>query len=442
MSEQVIHNETLDEHCPLTQNDGNAAAGSAGAWLGSRAKVGPPVTIDSAGNSTGATGFDPSLFDHFSQEDAQHPEAVWASLRAIPGLAKSEKYGGFRIISRYDEICEAARNPAVFSSSDGVAIPPHQMPPLIPVGFDPPLHGEYRKVLSAELGPAAIARKEGQYREIADQLLAQIGDGEFDFCSVFSSPFPERVALQTIGFDAEDRENLSKAFYKMTHLRGIDDQAVEAAIMNVFGRVKEVIAERREAPRRDDLMSSMLDGQVGGRSLTDDEILMYIALLLFGGLDTTASAISGVFFYLAQHPENRERLLYDEVALDRAVEEVVRWTSPIQALARTVAQPTELAGCPLQPGEKVLLLWGAGNRDETVFDAPDEIQLDRSPNRHLSFGMGPHRCMGSHLAKVMVKIAIERGVKALGDFELADPSRVRWAAGEARGIVALPLRRK
>jgi cytochrome P450 len=123
------------------------------------------------------------------------------------------------------------------------------------------------------------------------------------------------------------------------------------------------------------------------------------------------------------------------------VEEFVRWTSPVQGLARTVTSDTELGGCPLHQGERVMLLWGAGNRDETVFDAPDEIQLDRYPNRHLGFGMGPHRCMGSHLAKVMVKIAIERAVRVLGDFELADPDGVRWAAGEARGIVELPLRR-
>jgi cytochrome P450 len=403
------------------------------------------VTIDSA--RTGVEGFDPSQFDHFGQEHAEHPEFVWAALRGTAGLAKSEKHGGFRVISRYEEICEAARNAELFSSAGGTAQPPHPMPPLIPVDIDPPMHGQYRKVLTAELGPTAIARKESEYRELADELLADIpAEGQFDFCEAFSAQFPERVALRTIGFDQKDRKDLGRWFHDMTHLRGIDEQAAIMAAFSMFGRVKEVIEQRRAEPRRDDLLSLLLDGTVedpggGSRPMTDDEILMYVALLLFGGLDTTASAISGAFYYLAQHPKDRELLLGDEVALDRAVEEFVRWTSPVQGLARTVTSDTELGGCPLHQGERVMLLWGAGNRDETVFDAPDEIQLDRYPNRHLGFGMGPHRCMGSHLAKVMVKIAIERAVRVLGDFELADPDGVRWAAGEARGIVELPLRR-
>jgi cytochrome P450 len=402
------------------------------------------VTIESAtSRSDGQTEFDAAAFDHFGQEHAEHPEQVWAALRQVAGLAKSEKYGGFRIISRYEDICEAARNAAVFSSGEGVAIPPHPMPPLIPVGIDPPMHGQYRKVLNAELGPSAIARKDAEYRELADQLLDAVADqDEFDFCEVFAAQFPERVALRTIGFDPEDRASLGKWFHDMTHLRGIDEQAAMMAALSMFGRVNEVIGQRRGESRRDDLLSVLLDGRVDGRPMRDDEILMYIALLLFGGLDTTASAISGAFFYLAQHPETRESLLNDEVALDRAVEEFVRWTSPVQALGRTVTEPTELGGCPLAKDEKVLLLWGAGNRDETIFSAPDDIKLDRFPNRHLGFGMGPHRCMGSHLAKTMVKIAIEHGVKALGDFELADESRIRWATGEARGIVELPLRRR
>ncbi|MDT7662276.1 MAG: hypothetical protein QOD04_1832 [Pseudonocardiales bacterium] len=402
------------------------------------------MTIESAtSRSDDQTEFDAATFDHFGQEHAEHPEHVWAALRRTAGLAASERYGGFRIISRYDDICAAARNPAVFSSAKGVAIPPHQLPPLIPVGIDPPMHGQYRKVLNAELGPKAIARKEAEYRELADQLLNEIGDRrEFDFCEAFSAQFPERVALRTIGFDPEDRQSLGRWFHDMTHLRGIDEEAAGMAAMSMFGRVTEVIALRRGEPRRDDLLSVLLDGEVDGRPMRDDEILMYIVLLLFGGLDTTASAISGAFYYLAQHPKDRERLLADEVALDRAVEEFVRWTSPVQALGRTVTEPTELGGCPLREGEPVLLLWGAGNRDETVFESPDEIQLDRFPNRHLGFGMGPHRCLGSHLAKTMVKIAIERGVKALGHFELADESRIRWATGEARGIVELPLRRR
>jgi cytochrome P450 len=393
-------------------------------------------------HETERTEFDPAEFDHFSQEHADDPDPVWHALRQIRGLARSEKYGGFRIVSRYSDICEAARTPQLFCSGEGNSLPRHDFPNMIPSDIDPPLHHQYRKILNVSMAPQAVKEREAEIRELADELLAPHAgsSGEIDFCEVFATPFPQFVALRTIGFPDSDRATLGPWMHTLTHLRGIDDTAVAEAAVNVFARLTEHLAQRRAEPRRDDLFSLLLDADIDGRPMSDEEIILYTLLLLFGGLDTTSSAIAGSIYYLAQHPEVRQALLDDEDAMDRAIDEFLRWTSPIQALARTVTQNTELAGCPLHAGEKVLLLWGSGNRDESVFDDAESVVIDRFPNKHLSFGMGPHRCIGSHLAKLMIKVAIERSIHLLGDFSLADPEGVRWAMGEARGLEKLPLR--
>jgi cytochrome P450 len=392
---------------------------------------------------TKTTELNPAEFDHFGQEFAKDPDGFWRALRDIPGLARSEKYGGFRMVARYADICAAARNPGVFCSGEGIAIPRHDLPNLIPGEVDPPLHHQYRKILNVSMSPQSVKLREAEIGELADELLAPIADAagaEVEFCGAFAIPFPQHVALRIIGFPDTDRPTLGPWMHALTHLRGIDNEAVAQAGMRVVGRIVEHVNQRRTEPRRDDLLSLLLDAQIDGRPITDEEILFYVLLLLFGGLDTTSSAIAGSIHYLAQHPEVCPSLLDDEEAMDRATDELIRWTSPIQGLGRTVTQDTELAGCRLRAGEKVLLMWGSGNRDESVFHDAESIVIDRFPNNHLSFGMGPHRCIGSHLAKAILKVAIERCIHVLGDFSVADPAGVRWVMGEARGIGELPLR--
>ena len=183
----------------------------------------------------------------------------------------------------------------------------------------------------------------------------------------------------------------------------------------------------------------LLDAEIDGRPLDDDEQLFTMVLLLLGGLDTTTSAIAMALAWLADHPAERARLLADPDRLDTGVEEFVRVATPVQGLGRTVTRDTTLSGCPLHAGDRVFLLWASGNRDPRAFDRPEEVVLDRHPNHHLGFGAGPHRCVGSHAGKLMVKIALQELLPWLGDYRIS--GELGWVGGETRGLRHLLVQR-
>lgn len=396
-------------------------------------------------DSTAERSVDITEFNHHDTAYAADPEPFWTALRGSPTVPRSEQNGGYYVLARHDQICEAARQPELFGSAQGTAIPPFPFPPLIPVEVDPPKHHSYRKILNPYLTPQMVAKKADELTAFADSLLDDFmakaeGGAAVDFVETFAVQFPQLVALRMIGFPDADRESLGKAIYDLTHMRGIDDNRAAEAAMEVMQRITLFIDERRAAPREDDFVSVLLDAEVDGAPMDDEELLFYLFLLLFGGLDTTTAAIAGTFSYLGQHPEARAALLADEELRKTAVDEFVRWTTPVQGLGRTLNQDVEFHGCPMKAGDKTLLLWAAGNRDATAFDNPDELQLDRYPNHHLGFGMGPHRCMGSHLARLMLEISIERGLERLGEFHVVEPEKLEWVGGEAYQLKALPLK--
>jgi cytochrome P450 len=381
-----------------------------------------------------------SDFDHFAPEYVVDPYAFWAKLREQEPVSKSEHHGGFHVISRYGDITTAARDYATFSSAEGTGTPPIPMR-LLPIDTDPPLHREYRRIINPSFTPQAVLARADEWRTLALKIIDGIDvDDEVDLISAFALPFPQWVALRVIGFPDEDRADLAGWIDHITRLRGIDDAKVGEASVGVMMRIMQRLAERRDAPRADDMISVLLDAEIDGRKLEDDELLFSLTLLLLGGLDTTTSAIAMAFLHLADHPADRPRLLDEPGLLDTAVEEFVRVATPVQGLGRTVTTDTELSGCPLHAGDRVMLLWASGNRDPEAFDRPDDVLLDRHPNHHLGFGAGPHHCVGSHLGKLMVRIALEELLPRLGDFEIAARERLVWVGGETRGLRSLPVR--
>ena len=383
-------------------------------------------------------------YDHFAPEFILDPYGFWAALRREAPVTRSDNHGGFWIVSRYADINEAACDPATYSSADGTGTPPIPMR-LLPIDTDPPLHREYRRIINPSFTPAAVKANTEEWRALARELVdgfaAYTAGGEVELCEAFAVPFPQRVALRMIGFPDGDRPELAQWIDDITRLRGIDDERVGHAAVNVMTRVMERLDERKESgDPGTDLVGVLLGAEIDGRPLDEDELLFFTMLLLLGGLDTTSSAIAMAFWHLATHPEDRERLVADPALLDSAVEEFVRVATPVQGLGRTVTKDTTLGGCPLSEGDRVFLLWASGNRDPEAFDQPDEVVLDRHPNHHLGFGAGPHRCVGSHAGKLMMKIALEELLPVLGDFEVADPDHLVWVGGETRGLRGLPLR--
>jgi cytochrome P450 len=186
------------------------------------------------------------------------------------------------------------------------------------------------------------------------------------------------------------------------------------------------------------LLDALLVGSFQGRPLTDQEVLSTLSILLFGAVDTTANAVAGAMYYFAGRPRDQARFRetgFDMIALD----EIVRWTSPVQGIGRILKKDTEVAGCPMKAGEWVHLSFGSGNYDDTVFPDPETMDFERKPNPHLGFGMGPHRCVGAHLGKLMLKVALEELLRRLGPVRLGDPAEIQWVGGETRGLRRLPL---
>lgn len=375
-------------------------------------------------------------YDHFAPTILRDPVPVWAELREHSGL-HSSNHGGFHMVCRYADVLKVVHDTETFSSTE-VQIPSMPFPPMIPIEVDPPAHRAYRRILNPPLSPQSVAPMEASIRAQAVEMISAFeGQRTVDFCAAYAIPLPKRIAIRLIGFPEEDLARIDEWVEGMTS--GNRDEGIAAHGPAFFGYVQQFVESRRSAPRTDDLTSVLLDATMEGRPLEEGEILMTLILLLFGGLHTTTSAIAGMVMWLADHPEGRERLRAEPELHASAIDEFLRWVTPVPQLGRLATRDAEVAGCPIKTGDMVMVVFGAGNRDPNQFPDPDEVVLDRFPNRHLSFGMGPHRCVGSHLAKMILRVTLEEVLGRMGDFRITDHAELEWSGGEARGLRRLPL---
>ncbi len=380
-------------------------------------------------------------FDHFDARVVDDPFPVWEQMRSTPG-AWSPHYGGFHVLCRYADVLKGGADTATLSSAQGVNIPALPFPPFIPLEVDPPNHRDYRRILNVPMAPERVQQDEGWIRSLAVDLLEQVmADDQIDLVKAFAAPFPKTVALRLVGYPTEDLQRIDNW---VEHIVGEHKEREGAAELaaEFFGYLQQFVIDRRAAQQQNDLMGALIDGQLNGEPLDDQTIIQMLLLLTFGGLHTTTSAIAGMLLWLADHPEQRRVLREDSSLIPTAVDEFIRYTSPVNQMARTAVAESSLGGCPIKPGDKVLLAYGAANRDPDAFENPDEVALDRFPNRHLSFGAGVHRCVGSHYAKLMVRVALEETLRLLGEFSVEDRSKLVWTGGEARGLRALPIVRR
>ena len=404
-------------------------------------------------------------YDHFAQEYVVDPFPLWKRMRDEEPIARSEVHGGYYIVSRYDLIREAASDGNLFSSAQSTGIPPLPIVGMIPIDIDPPEQREYRRILNPAFNVDFVESREPQVRELAVKLIDPlVGLPEFEVSETLATQMPPRTTLDFIGVPEEDQPVVIKAVDDITRLRGSDPQEVVEAGMALMGAVGKLIEARKANPGNDlvdmimkgryvepgrsagaDRLASSPGGELGGsdsaegRELEDHEVIRMIAIILFGAIDTTSLALNGTLYYLATHPEAQAQLREHGVS-KTAVEEMVRWNCPVQGLGRTVTRDTELGGCPLKQGDKVMLMWASGNRQDDVFADPDEMDFDRRPNPHLGFGHGPHKCVGLNFGKLMMRVTMEEFLSRIGPFELADPDSLVFVGGETRGIKRLVLK--
>lgn len=363
--------------------------------------------------------------------------SAYRELRATCPVGKSQRYGGFWFLTRYEDIWSAEQNPDVFSVAQGMLLPSlGNERPLIPLDIDPPALQHYRRMLLPAFAPARIARLEPFVHGVAESLAdAFAADEVFDASLSYARILPMIVFAEMAGLPKEDYDRFQNWVERMLYGRTEDPaDAVEAA-KEVDAYFRDLRRKRLDEPERDDLLGNLLAGHVEGRPLSEDEFADYCLLLLVAGLETSAWSIRSALWYLAQHPEDRRRLVSQPDLMVAATEEFLRCLAPVQGMARTLTHDVALRGQALRTGDRVLLLLGSGNRDEEVFTDADEVIIDRVDNPHLAFGIGAHRCLGSNLGRREVRVGLEVLLRRVPQFELVDPDVPWW------GLGPLPLRR-
>jgi hypothetical protein len=370
-------------------------------------------------------------FDHNALSTRARAGELYAAMHAGCPVFRSESWGGFWVAARHAALREVGRDLDTFASGDGVLVPPlgHGRL-LLPMEADGALHRAYRGLLLPQLGPQAVAALEPQVREVTgaalDELLPR---GGADMYEEYGKRIPASLITRLLGIEDEpDFWDWTETLIYGRFEEGDGGHVREAgdALRAFFVGVVERRRPAAEAGAGDDLVSVLIRAHAAGEVASNEDVVDLCFFLLIAGLDNTAFAIRAVLWHLAAHPDDRQALLDDPALVRPAVEECLRMYPPVTALARSVRAPTEVDGAAIGPGDRVLLLYGAANRDPALFADPDTFRLDRAGNPHVAFGVGAHRCIGSHLARLEIRIAIEEILRRAPAYELAEPETTSW----------------
>ena len=374
-------------------------------------------------------------YDHLEIAAMDEPFAVLAEAREKCPVVHSAEYEGYWPLFRYDDIGTVARDPGRFSSAQGITIPHHAFPmSLPPIETDPPQHMQLRSPLLDRFSPGAVARFEPALRHSVVEMIAAFAErGEADLAEELTVLLPGVAMSLLLSIPDEDRARCHE--WTTALIRNTEDME---AVSSAFAYFYELYQDRSANPR-DDIPSLILGITVDGRPITEQEFLCFMCTLVFAGLDTTANAGANMLKLLGERPELRDELIADPARIPQAVEELLRYITPLPALARVTTEPVTLNGVEIPAGERVQMVFIAGNHDPAEFECPEEIRFDRSPNRHLSFSAGPHRCLGAHLARLELRILLEEVLRLIPDYRVVEGGVVRYG-GITRGISRLPVK--
>jgi len=351
---------------------------------------------------------------------------------------------------RYDDVVTIANDTTHFSSRRiGVIDLPEsqrdgrQLLTAPPITSDPPDHACARRILLPAFSPHQIEIMTPITRAVARELLDGFAmNGHADAPRDYAQHIPVRVIAHMLGIPAVDEDMFTDWAVRILQ-EGFNDLAASLdAILEVLQYFGVRVDERSTIPtgdRPDDLITLLIETEIDGEPLDRRHLLGTCFLLLLAGIDTTWSAIGSSLWHLATHPEDQARLRAEPELLDTAIEEFLRFYSPV-TMAREVVDDVEAVGCPMHAGDKVLMSFPAANRDPAHFDDPDRFVIDRQHNRHLAFGKGIHRCLGSNLARMELKVALEEWLARVPTFGIVDPAAVTWTGGQVRGPRTIPVR--
>ena len=365
-------------------------------------------------------------FDQNSPEFAADPWSKYEELRSTCPVGHTDAHGGFWVLSKYDDIVRVAKDDTTFSSVPTTVIPDSGVYNLIPLQSDPPDLQRYRMALLPYFSTKALQKYAPRVRKFTSNCIDAFAErGQCELVTELANPVPSMTALEFIGFNPADWQDFAGPLHQHAFSADGSEERAQALldIGKMDDRITAAIAERRDLPR-DDAISDLLSYEKDGIKFTDDELHGLVKMLLFGGLDTTMAAASNALLYLSEHPELRQKLIDDPTLIPNAVDEFLRFEAPVHAFARNVTVDTEIGGQSIQAGEKVYMLWASANRDPDQFENPDDIDFNRQTNRHLTFGIGAHRCLGAQLARMELQIMFEEILRRIPDFKI-DAQRVR-----------------
>lgn len=397
-------------------------------------------------------------YDVLDPEYNKNPYPVWDEIRDKCPIAHSDRWGGSWMPTKYEDLFKIAQDWKRFSSQDVLVVPPMlqagsayinadgeytgDFPDVAapPITSDPPDHTWARKMLLPPFSMKSVAPYEEVTREhcrhLIDEIMAR-GDGKADAATEYAQQIPPFVIATMLGVPTNMTADFTQWVRKFLELGPFNPEGAVESRTNILTFVWGQIQDRRANPK-DDLLTYLVQQEVDGKPVADTHILGTSFLLIVAGIDTTWSSIGSALWHLAQHPEDRKRIINEPDIINSAVEELIRAYSPV-TMARLVIEEAEVDGAKMCPGEKVLMNFPAGNRDPEVFEDPDQVILDRAKNPHIGFGVGIHRCAGSNLARMEMRVAIEEWLARIPDYRLADPASVTWAGGQVRGPRMLPV---
>jgi cytochrome P450 len=355
---------------------------------------------------------------------------------------------GYWALTRYEDIVTISKDPGRFSSARGTNIedyPPEDLArvQIMMLNMDPPQHQKFRKLASQGFTPRVVSALEPRIRDIANDIIDRIAaKGRCDFVTKVAAELPLQVIAELLGIPMEDRH---KVFEWTNRLVGFDDPEYQTsfedgkiAAMQMWMYAND-LALRRKGTTGTDLVTVLMNGVVDGERLTEIEFDSFFLLLAVAGNETTRNLISGGMLALIEHPEQRARLLQSPELLPTAVEEMLRWVTPVMYFRRTVTRDTEIRGQKLCAGDKLAMYYHSANRDETVFADPDRFDVGRTPNEHLAFGIGEHFCLGASLARLEIRVMFQELLRRLPDIELDGAVR-RLRSNFLNGYKEIPVR--
>jgi len=380
-------------------------------------------------------------YDIFEPSFVANPYPGYSEIRESEcPIARTERYEGSWLPTRYEDVVALAQEYEIFTSRGILVMPP---PPgqaegayggvaAPPITSDPPDHHWHRRLILPVFAPQAVAKYEQSTRDLCNALIDEFIDkGTADAAADYAQHIPVRVISNMLGVPLDMEETFTgwvRGVLENMHDMELRKRSRLAIIEYFLAQVED----RKTNPRENDLISELMNTEVEGKKVPIEYVLGVCNLMLVAGIDTTWSAIGSVMWHMAQHPEHRKQLRENDDLWPTAIEELLRVYAPV-TMARIVDRDIEFQGCPMKAGDRVLMAFPAANRDPRQFENPDEVILDREHNRHVAFGSGIHRCAGSNLARLEVRIALQTWLERIPEFELVDPATVTWAGGQVHG---------